>query len=88
MDTGNDKFKAQLVKVYKAFIACPMTMKEADIYTGVMRESICRYTKTLLEQGKIVILKKRRCTITGYPHVNEYTGNPYLFPQTNQLSLF
>jgi hypothetical protein len=24
----------------------------------------------------------------GYPHVNEYTGNPDLFPQTNQLTLF
>ncbi len=88
MKTGNEKFKAQLVKVYKAFTEKPMTMKEADVYTGVMRESICRYVNTLLKEGRLAILRKRKCTITGYPYVNEYTGNPDLFPQSKQLKLF
>jgi len=47
------QFKAQLTKVYKAFAEKPMTMKEADVYTGVMRENICRYIDILFEQGKI-----------------------------------
>ena len=82
------KFKAQLVKVYNALMYKPMTMKEADVYTGVMRENICRYVDTLLDQGRIAILRKRKCTITGYPYVNEYTANPNLFPKTSQLELF
>lgn len=89
MDTGKNKhYKAQLAKVYKAFTEKPMTMKEADVYTGVMRENICRYVDELLEQGRIAIVRKRKCTITGYPYVNEYTGNPDLFPQSNQLEIF
>ncbi|WP_417237212.1 hypothetical protein [Bizionia paragorgiae] len=89
MDTGKNKhFKAQMVKVYKAFAERPMTMKEADVYTGVMRENICRYVSDLLEQGRIAVLRKRRCTITGHPDVNEYTGNSNLFPKSNQLELF
>ncbi len=82
------QFKAQLTKVYKAFADKPMTMKEADVYTGVMRENICRYVDTLLEQGRIAIIRKRKCSVTGYPYVNEYTTNPNLFPQSNQLKMF
>jgi hypothetical protein len=84
----NKQFKAQLQRVYHALKERPMTMKETDVYTGVMRENICRYIDTLLEQGKIAILRKRKCTITGYPNVNEYTSNPALFPQSNQLKMF
>ena len=65
-----------------------MTIKEADVFTGVMRENICRYVDILLEQGRIAVLRKRKCTITGYPYVNEYTGNSDLFPKSNQLELF
>jgi hypothetical protein len=86
---GNDKqFKAQLQRVYRALLDKPMTMKEVDAYTGVMRENICRYTSTLLEQNKIAIIRKRKCAITGFNRVNEYTANPDLFPKSNQLILF
>ena len=84
----NRNFKAQLLVVYNALMENPMTMKELDIYTGVMRENICRYVQYLLEQGKIAVVRKRRCKITGYPLVNEYTANPDLFPKSNQLKLF
>lgn len=84
----NKQFTAQLKKVYKALKQKPMTMKEVDIYTGVMRESICRYIGTLLDQNKIAVIKKRKCSITGYPYVNEYTANPSLFPKSNQLKMF
>jgi len=82
------QFTAQLKRVYNAFMYKPMTMKEADIYTGVMRENICRYINTLLEQNKIAVTKKRKCTVTGYRYVNEYTANPSLFPKSNQLKMF
>jgi hypothetical protein len=87
-EVKDSKFKAQLRKVYQAFKEKPMTMKEADVYTGVMRESICRYVDVLLNQDRIAVIKKRRCTITGYPYVNEYTGDPELFPKSDQLNLF
>lgn len=86
---GKDKeFKAQLQRVYRALIVKPMTMKEIDVCTGVMRENICRYISTLMEQNKIAIIKQRKCTITGFSRVNEYTADPDLFPQSNQLKLF
>lgn len=88
MRAGDKKqFKAQLEMVYQAFTEKPMTMKEADVCTGIMRENICRYVNTLLESGRIAIIRKRKCTITGYPYVQEYTGNPDLFPQSNQLTI-
>lgn len=86
----DNRFKAQLQRVYEALMRKPMTMKEADIYTGVMRENNCRYIDTLSEQGKtkLQLLKKRKCSITGYPYVNEYTANSNLFPKSNQLKMF
>ncbi|MDA0177205.1 hypothetical protein OOZ35_06845 [Mesoflavibacter profundi] len=84
----NKQFTAQLKRVYNALMQKPMTMKEVDIYTGVMRENICRYIDTLIEQNKIAIIRKRKCSITGYPYVNEYTANSSLFPKSNQLKMF
>lgn len=84
----DNQFKDQLRKVYKAFRDQPLTMKEADVLTNVMRENICRYVHTLLREGKIAVRRKRKCKITGYPYVNEYTGNPDLFPQPKQQKLF
>lgn len=86
---GKDKrFGAQLRRVFDALKEKPMTMKEADVYTGVMRENICRYISELMRLGLIAITRKRRCSVTGYPSVNEYTGNSDLFPESNQLELF
>ena len=82
------KFKADLIKVYNAAKSKPMTTKEADIFAGVMRESICRHIDTLLRQGIIAVIRKRKYTITGYPYVNEYTADTSLLPKSNQLNLF
>ena len=82
------KFTIQLLKVYNALKVKPMTMKEVDIHTGIMRENICRHIDILLQQGRIAVIRKRRCAVTGYPYVNEYTGDPDLFPQSRQLKLF
>ena len=81
---STDHHKAQLKRVLEALIKSPMTMKEVDVYTGIMRENVCRHISELMESGMIAIRKKRRCTITGYSKVNEYTGNP----KSNQLSMF
>lgn len=77
----------QLKKVLTALYVKPMTMKELDVYTGIMRENICRHIKTLLDTNKVAVIKKRKCTITGHNNVNEYSTNPDLFPQSNQLDI-
>lgn len=81
-------FNNQLTDVYNALKIKPMTMKEIDVFTGIMRENICRHVDTLLKPGRIAIVRKRKCKITGHPFVNEYTANPDLFPKSNQLKLF
>jgi hypothetical protein len=83
----NTKFQAQLTKVYNAFKEKPMTMLEADLISGIMRSNICWYIDDLIEQGRIAMVRKRKCTITGRI-VKEFTSNPDLFPKSNQLSLF
>ncbi|WZL89767.1 hypothetical protein VS868_03245 [Salinimicrobium sp. 3283s] len=80
--------KTQLELVYEAFKAKPMTMLEADRETGVMRSNICYFIDRLKAENKIAVRKIRRCSITGYPKVQELTANPDLFPQSNQLKLF
>ncbi len=81
-------FRAQLQRVYAAFFAKPMTMKEVDVETGIMRESVCRHCKKLRDQDKLFAIRKRRCTITNYPTVTEWTTNPDLAPKDDQLSLW
>lgn len=87
---GQDtKFNADLNKVYKALMVKPMTMKEVDVYTGIMRESVCRHISTLIEQGNIAVIRKRKCNVTNYPYVKEYTADKNLFPKSsNQLRMF
>ncbi|MGK0414596.1 MAG: hypothetical protein ACJA2M_001915 [Polaribacter sp.] len=79
---------SQLKLVFKALKQKPMTMKEVDVYTGVMRENICRYIDILIEQNKIALLRKPKYSVTGSDNVNEYTGNPDLFLKSNQLKMF
>ncbi|MBO0592930.1 hypothetical protein I2486_16115 [Cellulophaga sp. E16_2] len=82
------QLKPQKRLVLDALREKSMTMKELDIHTGVMRENICRYVSELIQMGLIAIRRKRKCSVTGHSNVNEYTGNPDLFPKCNQLNLF
>jgi hypothetical protein len=81
-------YQTDLQKVYNSFFEFPKTMKEVDKEIGVMRESICRHCRTLRENKQIIAIRKRRCKITGYPSVTEWTTNPDLFPSFKQLTLF
>ena len=74
--------------VYLAFKTYPMTMKECDVLTGIMRENICRYVAQLEKAGKIKVRNIRKCTVTGDNNVKEWTADPNLFPPDNQLDLF
>ena len=86
---GKDKhFEAQLAKVYQAFYRSPKTMKEVDLETGIMRESICRYCRRLRLQNRLFPVLKRQCKVTKYPKVIAWTSNPDLVPKPNQLELF
>lgn len=89
-EKGQDKvndFKIQLQKVYEAFMAKSMTMLEAEYYCGVMRSNICYHIHTLLKQNRIALIRRRKCSITGFV-AGEYTADPNLFPLSNQLELF
>ncbi|WP_035669443.1 hypothetical protein [Flavobacterium sp. 83] len=78
----------QLRKVFNAFFENPMTMKEVDVYTGIMRENICRYVMTFRNENRIELIGYRKCSITGHNKVGIYTTNPDLFPKSNQLKMF
>lgn len=80
--------KQQEKIVFNAFLRSPMTMKECDQMTGVMRENICRYVRHFRDRGQIAVIRKRLCAITKH-RANEYTTNPDLFPKkTKQPTLF
>lgn len=80
-------FQAQFERVYQAFLKSPMTMKEADVQTGIMRENICRYVRALRLNNRIAKIKRRRCKVTK-SMAWELTTNPELFPINGQLTLF
>lgn len=84
---GEDKkYKDQLNRVYHAFKATPKTMLEAEKATGVMRSNICWYVRDLLKSGRLAVIRVRRCSISKYPYVNEYTADVALFPKSDQLN--
>ncbi|MBK9671952.1 MAG: hypothetical protein IPO70_06810 [Bacteroidetes bacterium] len=87
MKSNKEHFTDQLNKVYWAFFENPKTMKEADKFTGVMRENICRYCRTLRLQGKLYKVCKRVCAVTKHKAI-AWTTNPDLIPPSNQLKLF
>jgi len=89
----NDKdkeIKVQFNKVYNAFFSKPSTMYEVEKSTNVRRENICRYVNTLRKSNQIFLIQKRKCSITSYPRVSEYTTNPDLLIEIHddQLKLF
>ncbi len=77
----------QLKKVHDAFFNQSLTMKEADVLTGVMRENICWYCKELGESNRLHKEGKRLCSITNH-RATTYTTNPLLKPKDNQFNLF
>lgn len=83
-DESNKKTQQKLV--YKAFYREPLTMLEVSNELNIFRANICRYVDEWEKQGLIMCVRKRKCTISGHPFVGEYTTNPKLFPEDNQLT--
>jgi len=81
---------AQLKLVHDSLFNTPQTMKELDRAIGVMRESICWYCRTLRLQNKLYKVRRRRCNVTGHPHVWELTTDAKKAgkQQRSQLNLF
>lgn len=79
----------QLARVEIAFQSGYKTMKEIDAETGIMRENICRYVRTLRQNNRIFRGKKRFCSVTKYL-AYEWTTNEKLKPtgEPRQLNLF
>ena len=82
----DNDFKIQLAQVYNAFRDKPMTLLEADYYTGIMGSNICWHINYLKEQVRIAIIKKRRCSFTGF-ELGEYKTDQNLFPKPNKTQL-
>jgi len=80
-----NEYRNQKNKVYQALFHEPMTMLEVAYQLNIFRANICRYVDEFEEKGLVVCTRKRRFTISGYPFVGEYTANPDLFPEDNQL---
>jgi predicted transcriptional regulator len=81
----NEKeFKNQSKKMFNALFETPLTRFEVAKLIDVDRSNICRYVAYLFDRDLIAITKKRRCTISGYPYVEELTTNRDLFPEDNQ----
>ncbi len=80
-----NEFRNQKNKVYQALLYEPMTMLEVANLLNIRRANICRYVDKFEEKGSVVCIRKRRCTISGYPFVGEYTADADLFPEDNQL---
>lgn len=91
LESGLSKYNIyenQLEVVYETLLVEPMTMKELDVHTGIMRENICRYIKKLRDNGMVQVIQLRKCKITGHSNVMVFSANSSLFVETNQLSLF
>ena len=82
---NNEGFKIQRKRVYLAFLNEPLTMLEASLLTGVRRANICWYVDFLIDNDRIALIRKRKCSISGY-FASEYTANRDLFPEDNQLN--
>lgn len=78
----------QFKRVFDAFFAEPHTMKEADKITGVMRENICWYCRTLRKQNTLYPIGKRLCRVTKH-RATVYTTDMAKVPNYKpQLKLF
>jgi hypothetical protein len=72
----NKEFKAQFKEINAVFFEQPQTFQEVTKETYVMRSNICWHVREWRKGEKIVALKKRKCSISGYPYVNELSTNP------------
>lgn len=82
----DSKLTDQFTRVYDAFFDEPRTMKEADKLTGVMRENICWYCRTLRKQNALYPIRKRYCKVTKH-WATEFTTDPAKVPNNPQLKL-
>jgi hypothetical protein len=84
----NDRFEAEYNQVYKYLKRNSLTMLEIAECLNIRRANICRYLATMQTKNKAAIVQFRKCSISGNPHVGEYTTDPSSFPEDNQLYLF
>jgi len=71
------------------FFAEPKTMMQIDRQTGIRRENVCRYVRTMKQANAIWIVRIGRCPITRHSHVKFWTTNPkFAESLPKQLTLF
>jgi hypothetical protein len=81
-------FYTQLQKTFECFLDCPKTMLMCAKETGIERANVCRYVRTMRNNGMIWLVKKGFCDISKH-HAGYYTTNQALIPKVpQQLNLF
>lgn len=70
-------------KVFQALYEKPLTMYECDKVTGVNRSNICWYFRDFREEGKLYLIRKRKCNISNHI-AGEYTTNIDLVPEDDE----
>lgn len=63
-DTQNQRFKAQMKRVFKAFSEKPKTMLQVSIETDVLRANICRYVAEWRKIDKIGVSFYGACPLS------------------------
>ncbi len=76
------------IKILELLKLQAMTMKEIGVALRKERTDICWYLAPLRENNQVRFTKLRRCSISNRNGVMEFTANPDLFEQDNQLKLF
>ena len=75
------KYFDQFSKVQVEFFRTPSTMMQVARRIGIDRSNVCWFTRDLRLADRIWSVRKGRCPITGYPHVNFYSTNPEFMPK-------
>lgn len=83
---GNEGKDKQINRVFHAFYQRAMTTMEVSHQTNINRANICRYVASLRNESRIFFIRKRRCTVTQFPNVSEFTTNKDLFPIDGRIS--
>lgn len=75
------------VKILELLKLKSMTMKEIGVALGKERTDICWYLAPLRENNQVRFTRLRRCSISNRNGVMEFTANPELFQEDNQLKM-
>jgi predicted transcriptional regulator len=85
-DNEGNQFQRQIQRVYNLLKTTSATRKEISVLLDIDRANICWHVDNLKDNFRLWIVRKRKCSITGYT-AEELTCNPELKPEDHQLKM-